>query len=123
MTAKTLFNYQSFCTTQTFLKNHNIIIWCTKLMQSNADKHVNIDVAMRKKGLGWILQKLAGDRQAKPQLVTMEVDKRPEVPKMAMVSHKFFVSIVIVAFITDGIIPAQILSYPHPCPCIPCMQL
>ena len=38
-----LFEYQSFHITK-FLKNRDVIIWCTK---SDADERVNIEVAMR----------------------------------------------------------------------------
>lgn len=31
----------------------------------DADERVNVGVAMREKGVGWILRELAGDRQAK----------------------------------------------------------
>jgi len=33
-------------------------------MRSDADERVNVEVAMREKGLGWILRELVGDRQA-----------------------------------------------------------
>jgi pre-mRNA-splicing helicase BRR2 len=38
---------------------------------------------MREKGISWILQELAGDRQAKAQPDTMDIDERPEVPRTA----------------------------------------
>ena len=78
-----LFDYQSFHITTKFLKNHDVIVWCTKLMRSDADKRVNVEVAMREKGVGWILRELAGDRQAKAQPDAMDVDKKLEVPKTA----------------------------------------
>jgi pre-mRNA-splicing helicase BRR2 len=34
-------------------------------MRSNAEERVNVEVAMREKGHGWILRELLGDRQAK----------------------------------------------------------
>ena len=60
-----LFEYQSFHVITKFLKNRDVIVWCTKLMRSDADERVNVEVAMREKGVGWILRELAGDRQAK----------------------------------------------------------
>ena len=78
-----LFEYQSFHTTTKFLKNRDVIVWCTKLMRSDADERVNVEVAMREKGVGWILRELAGDRQAKAQPDAMDVDVSPEVPKTA----------------------------------------
>ncbi|KAH9932327.1 Sec63-domain-containing protein [Fomitopsis serialis] len=80
-----LFEYQSFDVITKFLKNRDVIVWCTKLMRSDADERVNVEVAMREKGLGWILRELAGDRKAKARTDAMDVDERPkvEVPKTA----------------------------------------
>jgi len=80
-----LFDYQSFHITAKFLKNRDVIVWCTKLMRSDADERVNVEVAMREKGLGWILRELAGDRQAKSSanVSAMDVDKPAVVPKTA----------------------------------------
>ncbi|KAH7919595.1 Sec63-domain-containing protein [Leucogyrophana mollusca] len=80
-----LFEYQSFHVITKFLKNRDVVVWCTKLMRSDADERVNVEVAMREKGVGWILRELAGDRQAKaPGADAMDVDKQREtVPKTA----------------------------------------
>ncbi|KAJ3514868.1 hypothetical protein NLJ89_g2119 [Agrocybe chaxingu] len=81
-----LFDYQSFHITAKFLKNREVVVWCTKLMRSDADERVNVEVAMREKGLGWILRELAGDRQAKAAASdAMDVDevKAAAVPKTA----------------------------------------
>ncbi|KAH9047169.1 putative RNA helicase [Lactarius hengduanensis] len=82
-----LFDYQSFDVITKFLKNRDVVVWCTKLARSDADERVNVEVAMREKGLGWILRELAGDRQAKANADdTMDVDdqaKSSQVPKTA----------------------------------------
>ncbi|KAG6857079.1 hypothetical protein H0H87_009640 [Tephrocybe sp. NHM501043] len=78
-----LFEYQSFHITTKFLKNRDVIVWCTKLMRSDADERVNVEVAMREKGVGWILRELAGDRQVKARDDAMDVDVKHEVPKTA----------------------------------------
>ncbi|KAG1730314.1 putative RNA helicase, partial [Suillus lakei] len=80
-----LFEFQSFHVITKFLKNRDVVVWCTKLMRSDADERVNIEVAMREKGVGWILRELAGDRQAKKtQDDAMDVDeKKLAVPKTA----------------------------------------
>ncbi|KAF8156619.1 Sec63 Brl domain-containing protein [Crassisporium funariophilum] len=79
-----LFDYQSFHITAKFLKNRDVVVWCTKLMRSDADERVNVEVAMREKGLGWILRELAGDRQSKAGRGDgMDVDVKHEVPKTA----------------------------------------
>ncbi|KAJ6502434.1 putative RNA helicase [Mycena sanguinolenta] len=82
-----LFDYQSFHITTKFLKNRDVIVWCTKLNRSDADERVNVEVAMREKGVGWILRELAGDRQAtkaKPSDAMDVDDQGPRnVPKTA----------------------------------------
>ncbi|KAF7310138.1 Sec63-domain-containing protein [Mycena indigotica] len=85
-----LFEYQSFHITTRFLKNRDVIAWCTKLMRSNADERVNVEVAMRERGVGWILRAL-GDRQAgksKPS-DAMDVDEQKhDVPKTATLAPR-----------------------------------
>ncbi|KAF7797360.1 hypothetical protein EIP86_008555 [Pleurotus ostreatoroseus] len=80
-----LFDYQSFHVITKFLKNRDVIVWCTKLMRSDAEERVNVEVAMREKGLGWILRDLAGDRKTKTRAPdAMDVDKPAvQVPKTA----------------------------------------
>ncbi|KAG6914415.1 hypothetical protein DXG01_000484, partial [Tephrocybe rancida] len=78
-----LFNFESYHITKKFLKNRDVVVWCTKLMRSDADERVNVEVAMREKGVGWILRELAGDRQTKARDDAMDVDSKPEVPKTA----------------------------------------
>ena len=82
-----LFDYQSFEVITKFLKNRDVVVWCTKLARSDANERVDVEVAMREKGLGWILRELAGDRQAKTQTGdAMDVDeqvKSAQVPKTA----------------------------------------
>ena len=71
-----LFEYQSFHLITKFLKNRDVIVWCTKLVRSDADERVNVEVAMREKGVGWILKVLAGDRKTKIRSDdAMEVDE------------------------------------------------
>jgi pre-mRNA-splicing helicase BRR2 len=44
-----LFDYQSFHVIAKFFNNREVIIWCTKLMRSNADERVNVEVAFARK--------------------------------------------------------------------------
>ena len=84
-----LFDYQSFHITTKFLKNRDVIVWCTKLIRSDAEERVNVEVAMREKGVGWILRELAGDRQTRAtrQSDAMDVDEqKPQVPKTGTVA-------------------------------------
>ncbi|KAG6332314.1 hypothetical protein ID866_6773, partial [Astraeus odoratus] len=81
-----LFEYENFHVITKFLKNRDVIVWCTKLIRSDADERVNVEVAMREKGVGWILRELAGDRQLKKAHDdTMDVDQPAiaTVPKTA----------------------------------------
>ena len=70
-----------------FLKNRDIVVWYTKLACSDANERIVVEVAMREKGLGWILRELAGDHQAKAHTDdAMDVDeqvKSAQVPKTA----------------------------------------
>ena len=85
-----LFDYQSFHVIAKFLKSREVIVWCTKLMRSDADERVNVEVAMREKGLGWILRELAGDRQAAAakSLEAMDVDEteKAKIPKTGTIA-------------------------------------
>ena len=78
-----LFDFENFNIITRFLKNRDVIVWCTKWRRSDAEGQVDVEVAMREKGLGWILRALAGDRQAKGETDAMDVDEPKEVPKTA----------------------------------------
>ncbi|KAF9066554.1 Sec63 Brl domain-containing protein [Rhodocollybia butyracea] len=84
-----LFDYQSFHITTKFLKNRDVIVWCTKLVRSDKDDRLNVEVAMREKAVGWILRELAGDRKA-PKAVDTDVDAmqvdQPSTPAQALSS-------------------------------------
>ena len=75
-----LFDFESYHTVTKFLKNRDVVVWCTKLMRSDADERVNVEVAMREKGLGWILRELAGDRHATTRANAMDVDDHASHP-------------------------------------------
>lgn len=57
-----LFDYDKFEMVQTLTKNRELIVWCTRLGRADADEKVNVEVAMREKGVSWILKQLQGDR-------------------------------------------------------------
>ena len=82
------FDYDHFHVITKFLKNRDVVVWCTKLMRSDADERVNVEVAMRERGLGWILRVLSGDRQAKARTDAMDVDAgaKQAVPKTANIA-------------------------------------
>ena len=107
-----LFDYQSFHVITKFLKNRDVIFWCTKLMRSDADERVNVEVAMREKGVGWILRELAGDRQAKkthddamdvdPKEATAAVPKTATLAPGSTVQPKMTVDLESMAFSQGG---------------------
>ena len=107
-----LFDYQSFHVITKFLKNRDVIVWCTKLMRSDADERVNVEVAMREKGVGWILRELAGDRQAKkthddamdvdPKEATAAVPKTATLAPGSTVQPKMTVDLESMAFSQGG---------------------
>ena len=105
-----IFEYDHFHVITKFLKNRDVVVWCTKLMRSDADERVNVEVAMRERGLGWILRELSGDRQAKAPTDAMDVDDgaKQTVPKTAniapgsMVQPKATVDLESMAFSQGG---------------------
>ena len=76
-----LFEFQSFSLITKFLKNRDVVVWCTKLVRSDAEERVNVEVTMRERGLGWILRELQGDRKATAAASggeAMDVDETPK---------------------------------------------
>jgi pre-mRNA-splicing helicase BRR2 len=57
-----LFDYDKFDLVRILTKNRDVIVWCTKLSRSDENDRMNVEVAMREKGVGWILKELSGDR-------------------------------------------------------------
>lgn len=60
-----LFNFSNFDLVRTLTKNREKIVWCTKLARAGDDERVDLEVAMRERGVAWILRELAGGRSAK----------------------------------------------------------
>jgi pre-mRNA-splicing helicase BRR2 len=56
-----LTEYDKFELVSTLVNNREKIVWCTKLARSNEDEKIDVEVAMREKGVGWILKELRGD--------------------------------------------------------------
>lgn len=87
-----LFEFQSFSLITKFLKNRDVIVWCTKLVRSDAEERINVEVAMRERGLGWITRELQGDRKANAAAGgdAMDVDDGPRqtqsVPKTGTIA-------------------------------------
>ncbi|KAK4686317.1 pre-mRNA-splicing helicase BRR2, partial [Tremellales sp. Uapishka_1] len=58
-----MFGYENFDLVTTLTKNRDVIVWCTKIARSSEDERHDVEVAMREKGVGWILRQLQGDRK------------------------------------------------------------
>lgn len=56
-----LTDYDKFELVSTLVNNREKIVWCTKLARSDENEKVDVEVAMREKGVGWILKELRGD--------------------------------------------------------------
>ena len=82
-----LFEWSRHDVVATLVKNREVIVWCTKLARSDAEERVNIEVAMREKGLFQILRELRGDRsKAAGDSNAMEVDSKSNVPKTGTIA-------------------------------------
>ncbi len=56
-----LFDYDKFELVQILTKNRDAVVWCTRLARADEEEKVNVQVAMREKGVAWILKALQGD--------------------------------------------------------------
>ncbi|GAA6018807.1 hypothetical protein JCM10207_000247 [Rhodosporidiobolus poonsookiae] len=56
-----LTEYDKFELVAMLVRNRDKIVWCTRLARSDDDGRVDVEVAMREKGCGWILKELKGD--------------------------------------------------------------
>ncbi|TKY89875.1 hypothetical protein EX895_001172 [Sporisorium graminicola] len=56
-----LFDYDKFELVQVLTKNRDAVVWCTRLARADDDEKVNVQVAIREKGVAWILKALQGD--------------------------------------------------------------
>ncbi|KAK0556085.1 Pre-mRNA-splicing helicase BRR2 [Tilletia horrida] len=72
-----LTDYDKFEIVQVLTKNRDLVVWCTRLGRADAEERVNIEVAMREKGLGWILKQLrsSGGKVAGSEPVPMLIDE------------------------------------------------
>ncbi|ORY24132.1 putative Pre-mRNA splicing factor [Naematelia encephala] len=62
-----MFGYENFELVEKLTKNRDVIVWCTKLARSSEEERHDIEVAMREKGVAWILRELRGGRQAEDE--------------------------------------------------------
>lgn len=57
-----VYGYANFEMVALLTKNRETVVWCTKLARCDDIERHDVEVAMREKGLGWILRALAGER-------------------------------------------------------------
>lgn len=78
-----LFDYDKFELVRILTKNREALVWCTKLARANEDEKKDVEVAMREKGVGWILRELSGSRISKSAAASnaMDVDGAEAVTK------------------------------------------
>lgn len=70
-----MFDYDKFDLVRVLTKNREAIVWCTKLARSSEEEKEDVEVAMREKGVGWILRELSGARNARAVVSdAMDVD-------------------------------------------------
>jgi pre-mRNA-splicing helicase BRR2 len=73
-----LFDYEHFELVSKLLSegNRDKIVWCTKLARSEESEKIDLEVAMREKGLGWVLKELNTNAMASNR---MDIDslKKP----------------------------------------------
>ncbi|WWD21866.1 hypothetical protein CI109_106354 [Kwoniella shandongensis] len=69
-----MFGYENFELVTTLTKNREVIVWCTKLARSSDEEKQDVEVAMREKGVGWILRELRGGRDKET------ANKQTEIP-------------------------------------------
>jgi len=74
-----VFGYENFEMVALLIKNRDAIVWCTKLARSSEEERHDIEVAMRERGLGWILRALIGDRSGTSQVTSLRSTKQTEV--------------------------------------------
>ncbi|KAJ3766130.1 pre-mRNA splicing factor, partial [Lentinula raphanica] len=80
-----LFDYETerFGLVRKFVKNREVIVWCTRLARSGSDEEAgerkDVEVAMREKGLGWILRELKGERKGPTASLPSGQDDRMDV--------------------------------------------
>ncbi|KAG8908173.1 DEIH-box ATPase [Tulasnella sp. 403] len=83
-----LFDYEHFEIVKTLTKNRDVIVWCTKLARADEDERMSVEVAMRERGVGWILKVLRGDRTKAAVSDAMDIDTKgaAEVPKTGTIA-------------------------------------
>jgi pre-mRNA-splicing helicase BRR2 len=83
-----IFEHGHFRVIIKFLGNRDVVVRCTKLARGDANGRMDVGVAMREGGLGWILRGLSGDRQVKARTDAMVVDEgtKQTVPKTANIA-------------------------------------
>nr|ODN85918.1 pre-mRNA-splicing helicase BRR2 [Cryptococcus depauperatus CBS 7841] len=71
-----MFGYENFDLVAKMMRNRETLVWCTKFARADENERQDVEVAMREKGLGWILRELKGT-----QKVTSAEDFKEKIDK------------------------------------------
>ncbi|ODN91338.1 pre-mRNA-splicing helicase BRR2 [Cryptococcus wingfieldii CBS 7118] len=69
-----LFGYENFDLVEKLTKNRDVVVWCIRLAKATDEEKMDVEVAMREKGLGRILRELKGDKT--PTTTTANVPEK-----------------------------------------------
>lgn len=69
-----LTDFEHFDLVKVLMTNRDKIVWCTKLARSDENEKIDVQVAMREKGVGWILKELASNGDKARRGDAMDVD-------------------------------------------------
>jgi pre-mRNA-splicing helicase BRR2 len=82
-----LFDWEHHDLVALFIRNRDVIVWCTKLARSDQNERVDVEVAMRERGVGWIIKALSGERKQRGAAGdAMDVDSVKQVPSTVTIA-------------------------------------
>lgn len=80
-----LFDYNHFEITKQLVSNRERIVWCTRLARASETERMDVEVAMREKGVGYILKELSSTSSASKGASGMDLDEA-DAPKKANIA-------------------------------------
>jgi pre-mRNA-splicing helicase BRR2 len=76
-----LFDYAHFEIVKQLVENRDRIVWCTRLARASESERMDVEVAMREKGVGWILKELASTTSTSAGKDDMQIDQQEDIPR------------------------------------------
>lgn len=91
-----LFDYEHFESVRILVANRDRIVWCTRLARADENERADVEVAMREKGVGWVLKELSSasakmevDGAAEPSAAEQEaLSKKSNIAPGSLASQK-----------------------------------